>query len=88
MDNRVLQEETIGYEIDHRICGVMMTFDIIKTPIRDKDDRITSICGLSRDITERKRLNEERRKLEERLQRAQKMEALGDTRGRRGPRSQ
>jgi len=80
-DTRVLQGESIGYEIDHLVCGVMMTFDIIKTPIRDKDGRITSICGLSRDITERKRLNEERRKLEERLQRAQKMEALGTLAG-------
>jgi two-component system, cell cycle sensor histidine kinase and response regulator CckA len=80
-DTRVLQGESIGYEIDHLVCGVMMTFDIIKTPIRDKDGRITSICGLSRDITERKRLNEERRRLEERLQRAQKMEALGTLAG-------
>jgi two-component system cell cycle sensor histidine kinase/response regulator CckA len=80
-DRRVLEGESIGYEINHRICGVMMTFDIIKTPIRDREGRITSICGLSRDITERKHMEEDSQRLQERLQRAQKMEALGTLAG-------
>ncbi len=39
------------------------------------------ILNMTRDITERKRTEEERRKLEDRLQRAEKMEALGTLAG-------
>jgi PAS domain S-box-containing protein len=40
-----------------------------------------AFLGVVRDITERKRIEEERRQLEERLQRAEKMEALGTLAG-------
>ncbi|MGA2225763.1 MAG: PAS domain S-box protein [Syntrophobacteraceae bacterium] len=39
------------------------------------------LLGLTHDITERKRAEEERRRLEDRLQRAEKMEALGTLAG-------
>ena len=39
------------------------------------------LLGLTHDITERKRTEEERRRLEDRLQRAEKMEALGTLAG-------
>ncbi|MGA7640591.1 MAG: PAS domain S-box protein, partial [Syntrophobacteraceae bacterium] len=39
------------------------------------------LLGLAHDITERKRAEEERRRLEDRLQRAEKMEALGTLAG-------
>jgi len=38
---------------------------------------LTGLHGVSRDITERKQAEEEKRKLEERLKRAEKMEVLG-----------
>jgi len=81
MDSRVLQGETVGYQMTHRIRGTEITFDIIKTPLRDEKGNVTGICGLSRDVTERKRLEEERKVLEERLQRSEKMEALGTLAG-------
>ena len=49
---------------------------------RDKNGNPESILGESRDITDRKQAEEEKRILEERLQHADKMEAIG-TLGRR-----
>lgn len=49
--------------------------------MRDAAGKPTGFRGLSRDITERKRSDDARRRLEERLQRAEKMEALGTLAG-------
>lgn len=56
-------------------------FISIKFPIRDSDGIVRGICGLTTEITERKRAEEERKSLSERLQRAEKMEALGTLAG-------
>lgn len=52
-----------------------------KVPILDVNGEPEYLLGISEDITERNRADEERRKLEERLQRAEKMEALGTLAG-------
>ncbi len=49
--------------------------------IRDKNHRPISILGVSRDITERKKADEEKKKLETKLQQAHKMEAVGTLAG-------
>ncbi|MGC1403985.1 MAG: ATP-binding protein, partial [Thermodesulfobacteriota bacterium] len=49
--------------------------------IRNADGQPVEVLGVTRDITERKRSEEEKRSLEERLQRAEKMEALGTRAG-------
>jgi signal transduction histidine kinase/DNA-binding NarL/FixJ family response regulator len=69
-DDQVLHGETVEYEIEHRICGNWITFHIIKTPIRDRHGNITSICGICRDVTERRRMEED-------LIRARKLESVG-----------
>ena len=46
-----------------------------------REGKIVGIVCVARDITERKRAEEERRDLQERLQRAEKMEALGTLAG-------
>jgi PAS domain S-box-containing protein len=51
------------------------------TLIRDKDGKPQSILGEGRDITERKRAEEERKKLKEQLDRAQKLESIGTLAG-------
>jgi PAS domain S-box-containing protein len=64
-DGLVLQGETVHYELTHRVCGQLITFDIMMTPIRDERGHVTSICGLSRDITERKQAEEALRESEQ-----------------------
>jgi|WetSurMetagenome_2_1015567.scaffolds.fasta_scaffold25805_2 PAS domain S-box-containing protein len=76
-DSRVLGGESAEYELTHVIHGSAITFSILKTPIRDDRGTVIGICGVSRDITERKRTEEERRQLEQRLSRSEKMESLG-----------
>ena len=46
-------------------------------PVRDDLGRVYRIVGLAEDITERKRADAERRRLEEGLRHAQKLEAVG-----------
>ena len=52
-------------------------FDMLKTSYYNTDGELLGLIGVGRNISERKQAEDERRKLEERLQRAEKMEALG-----------
>ena len=45
--------------------------------LRDEDGKAVSLLGISRDISERRRAEEEKAALEEQLRHAQKMEAIG-----------
>jgi len=56
-------------------------FISIKFPLRGENGEVRGLCGVTTEITERKRAEEERRSLQERLQRAEKMEALGTLAG-------
>ena len=51
--------------------------ETFKAPILNLHMEVTGTTGLARDITHRKRAEEEKKSLEERLNRAEKMEALG-----------
>ncbi|MDH3383575.1 MAG: PAS domain S-box protein, partial [Deltaproteobacteria bacterium] len=57
--------------------GGAVWVETFKAPIINNRMEVTGTTGLARDITERKRAEEEKRTLEERLIRAEKMEALG-----------
>ncbi len=48
-----------------------------KTALFDETGKCVGTVGIARDITEQKKIEDNRRELEERLQRAEKMEALG-----------
>ncbi len=52
-------------------------FETFKTPIRDGAGAIIGTVGLARDITDRKRAEQQRRELEHRMQEAQRLESLG-----------
>lgn len=61
--------------------GATIWIEVTAKFIRDKNHRPISILGVSRDITERKKADEERKKLETKLQQAHKMEAVGTLAG-------
>jgi PAS domain S-box-containing protein len=56
-------------------------FISIKFPLRADKGQVRGLCGMTTEITERRRADEERKNLQERLQRAEKMEALGTLAG-------
>jgi two-component system cell cycle sensor histidine kinase/response regulator CckA len=57
--------------------GDVKWFETFKTPIHNSTGGIIGTVGLARDITERKRAEEQRRQLERRMQETQKLESLG-----------
>jgi PAS domain S-box-containing protein len=65
--------------VEERIVegGDIKWFETLKTPIRDARGLVIGTVGLARDITERKRAEEQRQILERRMQETQKLESLG-----------
>ncbi|HLZ18880.1 MAG TPA: PAS domain S-box protein, partial [Smithellaceae bacterium] len=66
-------EEWITFADD----GHRAYLDTVKTPMFDVEGKLVGVLGISRDITERSRSEEEKTKLQGQLQQAQKMEAVG-----------
>jgi sigma-54 dependent transcriptional regulator, acetoin dehydrogenase operon transcriptional activator AcoR len=54
VDNRVLTGETIEELHTRTVKGSLITFSDNRTPMRDHAGNIIGICGISRDITERR----------------------------------
>jgi PAS domain S-box-containing protein len=54
VDKRVLAGETIEEVHSRTVKGSLMTFFDNRTPMRDNTGNIVGICGISRDITERR----------------------------------
>ena len=73
--SRVMEMELIRKEGSKVWAGVRAKF------LRDANGQAIAILGVSRDISESKRAEEERHLMEERLRRAEKMEALGTLAG-------
>ena len=61
--------------------GYRALFDTIKTPMLDAEGKLMGVLGIAHDLTERKRAEEEKAKLEAQLQQAQKMEFIGSLAG-------
>jgi PAS domain S-box-containing protein len=81
-DQRVLAagEALEGDEELLRDDGVH-TYVTIKAPLTDASGRVYALCGISTDITARKRAEEALQRSEEQLRQAQKMEAIGNLAG-------
>lgn len=68
IDQQVLAGKIIETEYTVPIKGNGKTFAVIKVPLRDRNGNITGLCGISRDITERKQTEQELRNRESKLQ--------------------
>ncbi len=61
--------------------GQDVLLETIKTPMYDSQGKLIGVLGIGRNITERKRAEEEHAKLEAQLQSAHKLEAIGQLAG-------
>jgi len=70
----------IEYEMAKK-DGSSLSVSTTLAPLTDTQGRIADVVGIMRDISDRKRAEEERLRLETQLQQAQKMEAIGTLAG-------
>ncbi|PKK83087.1 MAG: hypothetical protein CVT49_10260 [candidate division Zixibacteria bacterium HGW-Zixibacteria-1] len=56
VDEKVLGGEIINEESSRPVCGEEKLVHVIKVPMRDADGQIIGLCGIARDITETRRL--------------------------------
>ncbi|MFZ0241873.1 MAG: response regulator [Desulfobacterales bacterium] len=75
------KEESLHEQTGRDLNGHTVYSQIIATPIRDGQGNITAALELVIPITERKRAEEERRRLEVQLEQARKMEAVATLAG-------
>jgi PAS domain S-box-containing protein len=58
IDLRILCGEPVEEEHAITVKGVSMTFSVLKSPMYDNGGRMIGVCGIARDITERKRADQ------------------------------
>jgi len=61
--------------------GVPRTYWTVKLPLRDDSGNVCGLCGISTDISDRKRAEEKQKSLQWQLAQAHKMEAIGTLAG-------
>lgn len=68
IDLKVIAGEISREENTLSIRGQTMTFHVVRVPMRDGSGNITGLCGIARNITERKRFEQELRAKEQQLE--------------------
>jgi PAS domain S-box-containing protein len=78
-EDRLVMEaaEYMMFEEEHVQGGKKRIYDKVKVPVRDGMGKIIGVLSTLSDITQRKRSEEEHKKLEAQFRQAQKMEAVG-----------
>jgi len=56
VDTRVLRGEFIEEEITRKVNGIPVTFNEVRVPMRNSENRIIGLCGIARNVTERKKI--------------------------------
>ena len=76
---REVFESGVTLRVDHKAAfpNLDLWLNTQLIPLRNEQGEMTSVLGVSRDITERKRAEEEMATLQEQLRQSQKMEAIG-----------
>jgi PAS domain S-box-containing protein len=59
-DNRVLKGQSIEHEYTRLLRGILRTVHEVRVPLKNIMGKITGICGISRDVTERKNVGQAR----------------------------
>ncbi len=81
-DSKVLRGETVEYEAARFINGKHYFFDIVKVPLRDEKRKIIGLCGITRDVTERKMAEENIRKLSRAVEQSPASVVITDIKGK------
>jgi PAS domain S-box-containing protein len=78
MDRSLMADpRTVTYEEEFACGGQRKVFLTTKGTLTDEHGRVAGIFGISREITDRKRMEAERLEMERRLLHSQKLESLG-----------
>jgi PAS domain S-box-containing protein len=77
VDLRVLDGETVEEEITVLKNGQARVFHSIKAPLKDKQGNVAGICGIARNITERKKAEADMFEAKEAIARAERLASLG-----------
>ena len=80
---RLVEGQTHDHHADENLRkdGEVILCEWHNTPLRDGTGRVVGVTSLAEDITERRRLEQERQQLQAQLQQAQKLESLGSLAG-------
>ncbi len=81
-ESKVLEGEVVSYENSGVLNGKRLYFDVVKVPLRDDKRKIIGLCGISRDITERKLAEENIRKLSRAVEQSPASVIITDIYGR------
>ena len=65
-DRKALKGKVVREETTKTVDGRLHTFDVTKVPLFDKQGKIFGICGIARDVTERKQMERKLQESEER----------------------
>ncbi|MFH0824107.1 MAG: PAS domain S-box protein, partial [Pseudomonadota bacterium] len=69
LDRLALSGRTVEAEYARVIGDAAVSFHVVRVPLRDDDGRVVGLCGIARDVTERKAVYDALRKAHEDLER-------------------